>query len=150
MSKWGRQAGRMQNILYPTDLSDEQWNLLQAVLPPRPTRRRRGRPPAAYRRFRLRRRIAPRRQGHRRADQGSSGRLDEQGRVDLALTSGRHAGRRGCVPDSAGEIELMSALGELAGCRILFLNWRDLGNPAAGGAEVYTEQIARRFARAGS
>ena len=44
----------------------------------------------------------------------------------------------------------MSALGELAGCRILFLNWRDLGNPAAGGAEVYTEQIARRFARAGA
>ncbi len=44
----------------------------------------------------------------------------------------------------------MSALEELAGSRILFLNWRDLGNPAAGGAEVYTEQIARRFARAGA
>jgi glycosyltransferase involved in cell wall biosynthesis len=44
----------------------------------------------------------------------------------------------------------MSALDELAGRRVLFLNWRDLGNPAAGGAEVYTEQIARRFARAGA
>ena len=43
----------------------------------------------------------------------------------------------------------MSALEDLAGRRILFLNWRDLGNPAAGGAEAYTEQIARRFARAG-
>jgi glycosyltransferase involved in cell wall biosynthesis len=44
----------------------------------------------------------------------------------------------------------MSALEELAGSRILFLNWRDLANPAAGGAEVYAEQIARRFARAGA
>jgi putative transposase len=41
----------MQNILYPTDLSDEQWNLLQAVLPPRPPRRGRGRPPADLRRL---------------------------------------------------------------------------------------------------
>jgi glycosyltransferase involved in cell wall biosynthesis len=44
----------------------------------------------------------------------------------------------------------MSALEELAGSRILFLNWRDLANPAAGGAEVYAEQIARRFSRAGA
>jgi glycosyltransferase involved in cell wall biosynthesis len=44
----------------------------------------------------------------------------------------------------------MSALGELAGRRILFLNWRDLSNPANGGAEAYAEQIARRFARAGA
>lgn len=44
----------------------------------------------------------------------------------------------------------MSALEQLAGCRILFLNWRDKSNPAAGGAESYTEQIARRFVRAGS
>jgi glycosyltransferase involved in cell wall biosynthesis len=43
----------------------------------------------------------------------------------------------------------MSALRQLAGRRILFLNWRDLGNPAAGGAEDYAEQIARRFADAG-
>ncbi len=44
----------------------------------------------------------------------------------------------------------MSALDMLAGRRILFLNWRDLSNPAAGGAETYAEQIARRFADAGA
>lgn len=44
----------------------------------------------------------------------------------------------------------MSALAKLAGRRILFLNWRDLANPASGGAEVYTEHIAKRFARAGA
>jgi glycosyltransferase involved in cell wall biosynthesis len=43
----------------------------------------------------------------------------------------------------------MLALGQLAGRRVLFLNWRDQSNPAAGGAETYTEQIAQRFARAG-
>ena len=41
----------MQNILYPTDLSDEQWNLLQATLPPRPKQRGRGRPPSDLRRI---------------------------------------------------------------------------------------------------
>src|SRR6202789_269272 len=41
----------MRNILYPTDLTDEQWNLLQVVLPPSPTRRRRGRPSADRRRI---------------------------------------------------------------------------------------------------
>ena len=44
----------------------------------------------------------------------------------------------------------MTALEEVAGRRILFLNWRDLCNPAAGGAEAYAEQIARRFSRAGA
>ena len=44
----------------------------------------------------------------------------------------------------------MSALEQLAGRRVLFLNWRDESNPAAGGAESYTEQIARRFVRAGA
>jgi glycosyltransferase involved in cell wall biosynthesis len=44
----------------------------------------------------------------------------------------------------------MSALSQLAGRRILFLNWRDLSNPAGGGAETYTEQIARRFAGTGA
>ena len=33
--------------------------------------------------------------------------------------------------------------------RILILNWRDLAHPASGGAEVYTEQILRRWAAAG-
>jgi glycosyltransferase involved in cell wall biosynthesis len=44
---------------------------------------------------------------------------------------------------------MISALEQLSGRRILFLNWRDQLNPAAGGAESYTEQIARRFVRAG-
>jgi glycosyltransferase involved in cell wall biosynthesis len=33
--------------------------------------------------------------------------------------------------------------------RILVLNWRDLAHPAHGGAEVWTEQILRRWAAAG-
>lgn len=33
--------------------------------------------------------------------------------------------------------------------RILVLNWRDLSHPASGGAEVYTEQVLRRWAAAG-
>lgn len=33
--------------------------------------------------------------------------------------------------------------------RILVLNWRDLTHPAVGGAEVYTEQVLRRWAAAG-
>lgn len=33
--------------------------------------------------------------------------------------------------------------------RILVLTWRDLAHPAAGGAEVYTEQVTRRWAAAG-
>jgi glycosyltransferase involved in cell wall biosynthesis len=45
---------------------------------------------------------------------------------------------------------MITGLEQLAGCRILFLNWRDRANPAAGGAESYTEQIAGRFVRAGA
>ncbi len=33
--------------------------------------------------------------------------------------------------------------------RILFLTWRDLAHPQAGGAEVYTEQVAKRWAADG-
>jgi len=33
--------------------------------------------------------------------------------------------------------------------RILVLTWRDLAHPEAGGAEVYTEQVTRRWADAG-
>ena len=44
----------------------------------------------------------------------------------------------------------MTVIQQLAGHRILFLNWRDQSNPAAGGAESYTEQIATRFAQAGA
>ena len=41
----------MQNTLYPTDLSDEQWTVLQLLLPPRAAPKRRGRPPADLRRI---------------------------------------------------------------------------------------------------
>lgn len=51
MSQVVDQAGGMQNSLYPTDLSDEQWNLLQLVLPPRKPPRSRGRPPVDLRRI---------------------------------------------------------------------------------------------------
>jgi glycosyltransferase involved in cell wall biosynthesis len=44
----------------------------------------------------------------------------------------------------------MRGLEQIAGHRILFLNWRDLSNPKAGGAEAYTEEIAKRFAAAGA
>jgi glycosyltransferase involved in cell wall biosynthesis len=38
----------------------------------------------------------------------------------------------------------------LAGMRVLVLNWRDIRNPQAGGAEQYVHQIARRWAAAGA
>jgi glycosyltransferase involved in cell wall biosynthesis len=44
----------------------------------------------------------------------------------------------------------MATIEQLAGRRILFLNWRDQSNPQAGGAESYTEEIAQRFVHAGS
>lgn len=52
MSKWVFQYARMQNYcLYPTDLTDEQWDLLQAVLPPGKAPKSRGRPRADLRRI---------------------------------------------------------------------------------------------------
>lgn len=41
-------------------------------------------------------------------------------------------------------------LDSVAGRRLLLLNWRDHDHPRAGGAEVYTEQVARRLAAAGA
>jgi glycosyltransferase involved in cell wall biosynthesis len=38
----------------------------------------------------------------------------------------------------------------VAGRRILLLNWRDVGHPAAGGAEVYCVEVAERLAAAGA
>jgi len=38
----------------------------------------------------------------------------------------------------------------IAGRRFLLLNWRDRTHPRAGGAEVYTEEVARRLAGAGA
>ncbi|AEH08966.1 MULTISPECIES: glycosyltransferase family 4 protein [Protofrankia] len=38
----------------------------------------------------------------------------------------------------------------LAGRRVVFLNWRDLDHPQAGGAELYCQSVAERFAAAGA
>lgn len=45
---------------------------------------------------------------------------------------------------------MTQGLTSIAGRRILLLNWRDLSHPRAGGAEVYTEQIAERFVDGGA
>lgn len=39
---------------------------------------------------------------------------------------------------------------ELSGQRIVFLNWRDRRHPRAGGAELYCQSVAERFAAAGA
>jgi glycosyltransferase involved in cell wall biosynthesis len=41
-------------------------------------------------------------------------------------------------------------LAALAGHRVVFLNWRDLAHPQAGGAELYCQSVAERFAAAGA
>lgn len=38
----------------------------------------------------------------------------------------------------------------MRGARVVVVNWRDLGHPAAGGAEVYAVRIAEAFVRAGA
>ena len=43
-----------------------------------------------------------------------------------------------------------SVLPQLAGLRVLVLNWRDIRHPQAGGAEQYMHQIARRWVAAGA
>ncbi|MEI8081386.1 MAG: glycosyltransferase family 4 protein [Actinomycetes bacterium] len=48
--------------------------------------------------------------------------------------------------DIESDAELITPTRKL---RICVLNWRDLKNPAAGGAEVYTEHVLRRWARQG-
>jgi glycosyltransferase involved in cell wall biosynthesis len=42
-----------------------------------------------------------------------------------------------------------NAIEQLAGARVLVLNWRDVRHPLAGGAEQYIHQISRRWANAG-
>ena len=41
------------------------------------------------------------------------------------------------------------AVGRLAGRHVVFLNWRDLDHPQAGGAELFCQSVAARFAAAG-
>jgi glycosyltransferase involved in cell wall biosynthesis len=44
---------------------------------------------------------------------------------------------------------MMTALDQLVGMHVLFLNWRDPSHPHAGGAEAYCYEIARRWAEGG-
>ncbi len=44
---------------------------------------------------------------------------------------------------------MVTALDQLAGKHVLFLNWRDRSHPEAGGAEAYCHEIARRWTHAG-
>ncbi len=39
--------------------------------------------------------------------------------------------------------------GAVSPLRVLIVNWRDIRNPEAGGAEVYTHEVAQRWVRAG-
>ncbi|GLZ50571.1 glycosyltransferase family 4 protein [Actinomycetospora sp. NBRC 106378] len=41
------------------------------------------------------------------------------------------------------------ATAQLAGCRVLVLNWRDVRHSQAGGAEAYAHQISKRWVEAG-
>ena len=41
------------------------------------------------------------------------------------------------------------ATAQLAGCRVLVLNWRDVEHSQAGGAEAYAHEISRRWVEAG-
>jgi glycosyltransferase involved in cell wall biosynthesis len=45
---------------------------------------------------------------------------------------------------------MTTALDQLAGLHVLFLNWRDPAHPQAGGAERYCHEIARRWAASGA
>lgn len=51
------------------------------------------------------------------------------------------------MPDTTGPSPLLR---QLVGLRVLVLNWRDVRNPQAGGAEQYMHQIARRWVAAGA
>jgi glycosyltransferase involved in cell wall biosynthesis len=66
----------------------------------------------------------------------------------MVPVSGRAAEQEGNAvgdPTTAGR----RALGALAGRHVVFLNWRDLDHPQAGGAELFCQSIAARFAAAG-
>jgi hypothetical protein len=57
-------------------------------------------------------------------------------------------------PDArAGTAVAVPVLGrateQLAGCRVLVLNWRDVRHSQAGGAELYAHEISKRWVQAG-
>ena len=55
------------------------------------------------------------------------------------------------VRDSVGKAWALAAAGEAAPRppRVLLVNWRDIKNPEAGGAEVHLHEVAMRLVRAG-
>ncbi len=60
----------------------------------------------------------------------------------------------GYVRSPQGTAELESPIRSMApvvdgGLRILILNWRDITNPDAGGAEVFTHEVAKRWVEQG-
>ena len=70
------------------------------------------------------------------------------------LDTYRDAGRSRLRPRQLARAAPRPALGqrlpgETARLRILFLNWRDIENPDAGGAEVFTHEVAKRWVAAG-
>ena len=50
------------------------------------------------------------------------------------------------LAEQLGPLSLKRSNGHL---RVLFLNWRDIANPDAGGAEVYTHEVAKRWVEEG-
>src|SRR5262249_61434714 len=56
---------------------------------------------------------------------------------DERLTAASGAGYQATVPPTAARLHVVA------------LNWRDLGNPLAGGAEVHLEEILRHLGRRG-
>ena len=50
---------------------------------------------------------------------------------------------------TANEVHTGSFDLDMETLRVIWLNWRDITNPAAGGAELYTHQVAMRLARKG-
>ena len=54
------------------------------------------------------------------------------------------------VPQEPGTVVVPLRPMPAPGLRILILNWRDIRNPEAGGAEVFTHEVARRWVAEGN
>jgi len=72
---------------------------------------------------------------------------DDTGRSALAATP--VASARTVDVAHASSPALTSRAQKNGHLRILFLNWRDIGNPEAGGAEVFTHEVAKRWVAEG-
>jgi glycosyltransferase involved in cell wall biosynthesis len=68
--------------------------------------------------------------------------------AEVGVKAGTHMD--GALRQARGGAGAPERPGRSAGCsRILFFNWRDRAHPAAGGAEVYVEEVARRLVERG-